>query len=124
MQSACTALCRHEPAGQGGVATQLACSFPMPPAGRCMPPVHTAAHLLVNKYTCQRAECLHGVMDTDPLGEATYNDTTGTTSFPMPLGQAAAFSPELVRAVADAISDEARAKSNIYRNSSGAVRCE
>ncbi|KAK9839864.1 hypothetical protein WJX81_007210 [Elliptochloris bilobata] len=68
-------------------------------------------------------ECLHGVMDTDPLGERTPEDTArGTTSFPMPLGQAAAFDPALVRAVAGAIADEARAKSNIYRNSTGTVR--
>ena len=105
------------------VATRLA--WPAPP---CRPgrSLHAArAHRCSSSGTersRRRAECLHGVMDTDPLGEATYSDATGTTSFPMPLGQAAAFSPALVRAIADAISDEARAKSNIYRNSSGAVR--
>ena len=63
-------------------------------------------------------------MDTDPLGELTPEDAArGTTSFPMPLGQAAAFDPALVSAVAAAISDEARAKSNIYRNTTGTVRC-
>lgn len=72
----------------------------------------------------RRAECLHGVMDTDPLGELTPEDAArGTTSFPMPLGQAAAFDPALVAAVAAAISDEARAKSNIYRSTTGTVRC-
>ena len=63
-------------------------------------------------------------MDTDPLGELTPEDAArGTTSFPMPLGQAAAFDPALVAAVAGAISDEARAKSNIYRSTTGTVRC-
>jgi pyruvate/2-oxoglutarate dehydrogenase complex dihydrolipoamide acyltransferase (E2) component len=70
------------------------------------------------------AECLHGVVDTDPLGLGTPEDSArGTTSFPMNLGQAAAFDPALVRAVAAAISDEARAKANVYRATTGTVRC-
>ncbi len=70
------------------------------------------------------AECLHGVVDTDPLGLGTPEDSArGTTSFPMNLGQAAAFDPALVRGVAAAISDEARAKANVYRATTGTVRC-
>ena len=44
-------------------------------------------------------ECLHGICNR---GEA--------TQFPMPIGMAASFDPELLQAIADAIGDEARAR--------------
>lgn len=44
-------------------------------------------------------ECLHGLCNT---GRA--------TQFPMPIGMAATFNPALIKRVADAVSDEARAK--------------
>ena len=95
-------------------------ALPAPPCPPPSPLPPDAAHARAPG----RAECLHGVMDTDPLGELTPEDAArGTTSFPMPLGQAAAFDPALVAAVAGAISDEARAKSNIYRTTTGTVRC-
>ena len=46
----------------------------------------------------------------------------GTTSFPTPLGLAASFNLELVHAIADAIAEEARAKSNIYLKETGTLR--
>lgn len=43
----------------------------------------------------------------------------GATIFPQPLALAATFDPQLVHAIATAISDELRAKDNLQFGSSG-----
>ena len=53
------------------------------------------------------AECLHGGVD---FGDEPH----GLTSFPQPIGLAAAFDRTLVHEIATIISDEMRAVANLY----------
>lgn len=63
-------------------------------------------------------ECLHGGTDTDTTGGVHY----GMTSFPQPIGLAAAFDRELVYEIAGIIGDEMRAVGNLYYEAQGIVR--
>ena len=62
-------------------------------------------------------ECLHGGTDTD-MGGVHY----GMTSFPQPIGLAAAFDREMLYEIAGIISDEMRAVGNLYYEAQGIVR--
>ncbi|KAI1421300.1 glycoside hydrolase family 3 protein [Xylaria sp. FL1777] len=61
------------------------------------------------------SEALHGVADSPGVAFSASGEYSGATSFASPILMSAAFDDELIHAVADAVSTEARAFSNAGR---------